>query len=227
MYMYMTHISITMEESESAEAKDPEPFRLLTDDLQRQIASYLSPKDLLSFCGLSSEFSALDVDALWREQCIRRWSTWPRYSINDDNRRQEFEKRHPNTLWKDRYRIVYQEATSTNVTTEDLVNLKWYLSFVLSGVRGETRSDFVQVRFTPMGTLLVPGYPPLPYHIENGHPPSSSNQIPLNLRGDQPFSTQQWLRVSDFPPHFVTRKLSNAEWLIVNENVMFVSCKQD
>jgi hypothetical protein len=79
------------------------------------------------------------------------------------------------------------------------------------------------VNFTPAGFLLVPGYPPLPYEIVNETPPSSSH-ILESQKGDQPFSRNQWLRITHFPPHFITRNLSNAEWLIVNENVTFTSC---
>ena len=132
--------------------------------------------------------------------------------------------KHETKSWQQRYMEIEQDATRMHIKPSDFHNLKWYLSFVLSGIRGEGRSDHMPVTFTTGGFLLVPGYPPLPYEIINMEPPSSPSHIRQNLRGDRPFSTSQHIQISNFPIHFVTRKTSDAEWLIVNENVMIVSC---
>lgn len=194
---------------------------LLTEDLILSIASYLPAKDLLRFHCASLQLSRLDTDKLWNNLCRIRWNTWPRYRLTPE-RLEKLNATFSHASWKNHYLRVRKEATCTEINSVDLCNRKWYLSFSLSGVRGETRSDFLRVNFHSVGFLAVPGYPQLPFEIINETPPSCSN-IRNNQRGDQPFSTKQWLRIADFPPHFITKRLSNAEWLIVNENVTFIS----
>jgi len=195
-------------------------FSSLTDDLVRHVATFLPAKNLLQLQCVSSDLSRLNTDRIWKDLCEKRWESWPRYRLTPE-RMQAFKENFPGVEWKNHYRRIEREATCTELKQSDVLNLSWYLSFNLSGVRGETNSDFMRVHFTPRG-LLVPGYPPLPYKIVDEAPPSSS-YIRSNRRGDQQFSTKQYLQIADFPPHFVTRKLSNAEWLIVNENVTIVS----
>lgn len=202
------------------------PFCLLTHDLVLQISSFLPARDLLEFHCASREFSRLDTGHLWKDLCEKRWKPWPRYRLTA-NRLSELDTQiMPNTSWKDRYRRIEVEATCNTLEPSHLLDLRWYLSFALSGVRGESRSDFLPVQFFEE-TLDVPGYPPLPYALVNEPPPSSPVHIRPSQRGEQPFSTREWLRISDFPPHFITRQPSNAEWLIVNENVTFISTKKD
>lgn len=202
------------------------PFGLIPEELLLQVASYLPAQDLLQFQCVSTKTNRLNTDAIWKDLCEKRWKSWPRYSLTTE-RLEELDKRMPDTCWKTRYLVVEKDATRSELQPSDLHNLRWYLSFVLSGIRGEGRSDHMEVHFTPGQVLLVPGHPPLPYKIVRGQPPSSPRSIRANLRGDQPFSSIHWLQISDFPAHFVTRKRSDAEWLIVNENVIMVSCKKD
>jgi hypothetical protein len=202
------------------------PFLSLTEDLVLQISSFLPASDLLEFQCVSRDISLLKTDALWRNLCEKRWASWPRFQLTE-KRQEELDKTMPTCSWKDRYRIVEKEATRTELKPCDLQDLNWYLSFVLSGVRGESRSDFMKVHFMENNILYVPGYPPLPYEIRNEPPPNSASQIRKSQRGDRPFSTKQWLDINNFPPHFITRKLSSAEWLIVNDNVIFVSSRKE
>jgi len=197
-------------------------FSSLTEDLVRHVATFLSAKSLLELQCVSSDLSRLDTEMIWKELCKKRWEPWPRYRLTS-KRIQEFEENlFPGVSWKDHYRRIEREATCIEIKESDLLNLSWYLSFSLSGVRGESNSDFVRVHFTPE-FLMVPGYPPLPYEIMDESPPSSSHIRP-NRKGDRPFSMKQWLRIANFPPHFIARRRSNAEWMIFNENVKIVSC---
>jgi len=196
-------------------------FSSLTEDVLMHIATFLPAKNLLQLQCVSSDLARLDTDRIWKDLCKKRWEPWQRYRLTSE-RMQEFEKNFPGADWKNHYRRIERDATCTEIKRSDFLNLCWYLSFNLSGVRGETNSDFRRVHFTPL-FLLVPGYPPLPYEIMNEAPPSSSHIRP-NRKGDEPFSTKQYLLIADFPPHFITRKSSNAEWMILNENVTIVSC---
>mmetsp|Transcript_1965 Transcript_1965/g.4248 ORF Transcript_1965/g.4248 Transcript_1965/m.4248 type:complete len:200 (+) Transcript_1965:60-659(+) len=194
-----------------AETTSVSPFSALNEDLVLQIVSYLPPKDLLQCQCVSPHFSGLDTDTLWKDHCRRRWDPWPRYRMT---------QKPSGSDWKKLFYSVEKKATRTELTAADL-NLRWYISFTLSGVRGETRSDLMEVFFRN-NYLVVPGFPPLPYEIKATPPPSSAH-LRDRQRGDRPFSTTHWLSISDFPPHFITRKRSNAEWLITNENVMLIS----
>ena len=200
-------------------------FASLTEELLLQVAEFLPARDLLQFQSVSIELSCLSTDALWKKLCENRWKPWPRYRLTDQ-RFEELDKTLPGTSWQVRYATTEQDATRSSITESELHDLQWYLSFVLSGIRGEGRSDHMPVIFTPSGILLVPGHPPLPFELRNEAPPTSAAHIRTTLRGDQPFSERQWLRISDFPPHFISRKQSDAEWLIANENVMMVSSKK-
>lgn len=194
----------------------------LTEELLLQVAEFLPARDLLQFQSVSKEFSRLDTDSVWKKLCKKRWQPWPRYRLTKQ-RKQDFNRTMPGTKWQARYITTEQDATRTTLHSNELHERQWYLSFVLSGTRGEGRSDHMGVFFTPGGALLVPGYPPLPVELRQEEPPVSPDHIRANLRGDRPFSERQWLRISDFPPHFISRKASDAEWLIVNENVILVS----
>jgi hypothetical protein len=196
---------------------------MLTDELLLYIAEFLPAQDLLRFQSVSNHFAALDTDSIWKERCKQRWQPWPRYRLSE--RRQNAL---PNTSWKQRYLAIEREATRTHLRMSDLQNSKWYLSFVLPGVRvREGRSEHIEVVFRA-NLLFVPGHHvPYRYEIVNEPPPALPNHIRATLHGDRPFSNRQWLRISTFPVHFVTRKASDAEWLIVNENVIMVSCPLD
>ena len=197
-------------------------FSSLTPELLLHVANFLPAQDLLQFQSVSREIARLDTERLWKDLCVRRWRPWPRYQLTE-KRLETLNTEMPNSTWKDRYRTIEIQATTMKLKLEDLQQLDWYLSFVLSGVRGEARTDFFPVSFTSDGVLRCPGYPPLPYEIREEGPPNSPSRLRANQRGDQPFSISQWLWINDFPPHFITRKQSSAEWLIVNENVTFVS----
>jgi hypothetical protein len=196
---------------------------ILTEDaLLLYIAAFLPARDLLQYQSISKQFANLNTDSIWKEQCQQRWQPWPRYRLNEQ--RLATLEATTTMSWQRQYLAVEQEATRTLLQTSDLHNSQWYLSFVLSGIRGEGRSDHMAVVFRSNPNLLVvPGHDPLPYEIRNETPPTSPSHIRATLRGDRPFSHRQWLRISNFPVHFVTRKAGDAEWLIVNENVMMVS----
>lgn len=201
-----------------------QPFSLLREDLQLHIAAFLPPQDLLHYQCVSKELASLNTDSIWKKRCQKRWQPWPRFRLTEE-KHDELDQTLPNTSWQQRYISIEQEATRTELRASDLQNLQWYLSFVLSGIRGEGRSDHMKVSFTAANLLVVPGHPPLFYRIFN-LPPPPSDHIRQTLRGDRPFSTTQYLKISDFPAHFIARKANDAEWLIVNENVMMVSSKE-
>lgn len=192
---------------------------MLTEDLALEIASFLPANDLLRFQCVSSSFSGLDTDVKWRNLCQWRWKPWPRYELTPER----LNNLNTCTTWKEHYRRVESDATRTKIKKSDLLDLRWFITFRLSGVRGETRSNPQRSTFSPDG-LLVPGYPALSYEIIDEAPPSPAH-IHKSQMGDQPFSTEQWLKITDFPPHYITKSLSNAEWIISNANVILVSCK--
>jgi len=195
----------------------------LMDDLLLHVASYLPAKDLIHFECISSTFSNLDIGKIWKRLCEIRWKPWPRYRLTP-SRNDIISRNFANCGWKDHYLRVELEATSMEIKTSDLQNLSWFLSFTMTGVRGETASDLQQVHFRG-SVLLVPGYPPLPYEIVDETPPTIPS--PRNCKiGDQLFSTKQWLRIANFPPHFITKRISNAEWFIANKNVKLVSSEK-
>ena len=196
----------------------------LTDDhLLIHVAAFLAPKDLLSFQCVSKNLAKLDTSQLWHNLCKQRWEPWPRYRLTDERVREmsSEEQDFLDSSWKQRYLRVEREATRITLKMEDLIHLDWYLSFSLTGVRGDLRTPLESVQFSPSGTLHVPGYPALDYEIIQDAPPAV--QLPQSLHGDRPFSQRQWLRISNFPPHYITRKASDANWMIVNENVVFLS----
>lgn len=200
-------------------------FAALTDSLQLHVAEFLAPQDLLCFHCTCQQMALLDTEALWHGWCRQRWEPWPRYRLNQARLRALDTNVIPNKSWKQRYVQVEREATRTTLRQDDLVNLDWYLCFVLSaGIRGETRSDPLPITFFESGQLQVPGYDLLPCRIHNQAPPRSPEHcIRHDLRGDRPFSRTQWIDINDFPSHFVARQASTAEWLICNEFVVMVS----
>jgi hypothetical protein len=204
---------------------------LLTDELLLYIAGFLPVQDLLRFQSVSIHFADLDTDSIWKERCKLRWEPWPRYRLNE--RREvalDSITEMPNTSWKQRYLAIEREATRTQLQMSDLRRSKWYLSFVLPPgvlrVSEGGRSEHVEVVFRANpNVLIVPAYHlPLPYEIMKEAPPTRPTHIRATFRGDRPFSNRQWLRIGRLPVHFVTRKASDAEWLLVNENHIFVSC---
>ena len=201
------------------------PFSNLTEELLFHVASYLNVGALLRFQCVSKELSNLRTEPIWEDHCEKRWRNWPRYQLTDE-RRGVLDT--PGSItyrmtWQNRYFSIETDATRSTLRSMDLYHLQWYLCFVTSNIRGEGRADHFHVEFAIGNILLVPGYPPLQYQIVNEPPPISDDHIRQNLRGDQPFSTTQYLQINDFPLHFISRKRSDAEWLIVNENVMIVS----
>lgn len=199
----------------------------LAKELYLNIATFLPVEDLCRFQCINKEIAyEINTESIWEDRCKQRWASWPRYELTAA-RKQEMNSdptsRHYRMNWKQRYHDIEREATRTTLQLRDLHKLNWYLCFVLSGIRGEGRSDHYHIEFTLGDILLVPNYPPLRYQLINEPPPTTSSHIRSNIRGDRPFSTTQYLQINDFPPHFISRKQSDAEWLIVNENVMMVS----
>ena len=202
-------------------------FSCLNEDLTLCVASFLVANDLLTLQSVSVACSKLPTQDIWKQLCIKRWEYWPRYNISTPERYEKFcreEEDATNSTWQQRYQRIYYEATRMELQQEDLYNRCWYLCFNFTGMREDSRTPFGRVHFTPWGALLVPGYPPLPYEIVNEAPPTPPTHIRRqSLRGDRPFSESQYLRVSNFPHHYITKKLCDAEWLIVNQNVTMIS----
>jgi hypothetical protein len=206
-------------------------FASLTDDLLLEIAKFVPAHDLLNFQCASIALSKLDTDKVWKTLCAKRWEPWPRYRLTADRLaaydRVDILPNNNNTtsIWKNRYRDMEREATRTKLELSDLqdtTNVRWYLAFILSGVRGEARSEFIPIQFSTDNHLIAPGHPPMPYQIVEERPPPSS-RIRADIRGDGPFSDTHYLQIVDFPAHVISRQRSNAEWLIVNEFVIMVS----
>jgi len=193
----------------------------MTPELINHVASYLAARDLLH---LQCVAAVTQKERLWEVLCCQRWEPWPAFRLTD-NKRLEYRNESSDTSWQERYLLTEVEANRTTLIEQDLLERKWYLSFIISGIRGESRSDLMRVHFEHLddGTLriLVPSYPPLPVRLHASPPPSEpTRRVP---QGDRSFSTTQWLEIADFPVHFVTRRLSDAEWLVANENVVIVS----
>jgi hypothetical protein len=205
-------------------------FASLTEDLLLEIAQFVPAQDLLNFQCASIALSKLDTEKIWKTLCAKRWEPWPRYRLTADrvaalDRMDLLPSNTTTSIWKNRYRDIEREATRTKLELSDLqdtANVRWYLAFILSGVRGEARSDFIPVQFNTDNYLVVPGHPPMSYQIVEGPPPPSS-RIRADIRGDGPFSDSHYLRIVDFPAHVISRQRSNAEWLIINEFVIMVS----
>ena len=195
------------------------------EDITLHIASYLTAKELLQFQCVNSHTSQLDTNNVWKDLCKHRWKNWPRYKLTKE-KIDDYESVMSNITWKQHYMRIEIDATRKTLTQNDLIHLQWYISFNLNGMREETRSEFQPIHFIPPNTLMVPGYQLLPYEIINDAPPIPAESFirRRSLCGDNnPFSNNQWLRISNFPPHYITRKTFDAEWLIVNQNVTMIS----
>jgi hypothetical protein len=103
--------------------------------------------------------------------------------------------------YKKSYRYLFSEVRRKKIHIHDLESLDWYFNYTpVAGGRG--KDTLVSCSFRD-GQLHLVGYPPLPYYIS----------LDASLLG-----------IGIFPPHHVNR-LPNGEWLIINENVTFVSCE--
>lgn len=215
---------------------DAASLSTLVPDLLLNIAQYLTAKDLLQYQCISKEFSQLNTKSLWKDLCRKRWEPWPRYRIEEEEKdesdvstEEDSKTSDRGCSWQSRYLSVEKDATRMDLRSEDLQDLKWYLSFVLSGIRGEGRSDHMHASFHTSitdensGLLSVPGFSAMDYKIVCESPRRDGSHIRKNLRGDQPFSTTQYMTIGDLPALYITRKAKDAEWLIVNQRVMIVS----
>lgn len=197
-------------------------FSSLADELLLHVASFLAPVHLLRLECLSTYTYRLDTDALWRNACQRRWEKWPRYRLTSE-RMSKMNRSDPRVGWKEQYRIVERDVIRTEVTMEELEELSWYFNYTRGG--GLIAEATLLKCFFKDNFLFLEGYPPLPVQIKEEMPPRPP------IRADEvaarPFSKRQWLKIADFNPHFISRTSSNAEWLIINENVTFVSCDKE
>jgi hypothetical protein len=108
---------------------------------------------------------------------------------------------YPYENYKKSYRHLFLEVRRNKIQNQDLESLDWYFNYTpIAGGRG--KDTLVSCSFRN-GQLHLVGYSPLPYYI--------------SLDGSL-------LGIGIFPPHQVNR-LPNGEWLIINENVTFVSCE--
>jgi hypothetical protein len=230
-----------------AQVPDQCYFVQLTEELLLHVAEYISVNDLLRFHCVNKELSMLNTDTIWKLHCRQRWSNWPRYKLTPareaklDTAEEARMSSKSQSKWKERYRIVEELASCQVLAVGDLVNLRWYLCFIIPGGRGERRSELIPIEFRSDGYLIVPNYPPLTYQIHHCHlatsttdsaneqQPSPSRRMPSSehisskLYGDRPFSQVQFLQIANFPPHFISRQRWNAEWMICNENVIIFS----
>jgi hypothetical protein len=109
---------------------------------------------------------------------------------------------YPCQSYKESFEYLYKEIRRTKMQVKDLVSLRWFFNFhPIAGGRG--RETLSECQFSRLA-VTVNEFPPLPYTLQEG----------------------TILRISDFPPHEVSR-LPDGEWLIVNEFVTFVSSDAD
>ena len=121
---------------------------------------------------------------------------------------------------------------------------------VAAGGRGRETLQTVKFRDEPP-TLHMSGYPPLRYSLESPYPPpdisdaaSTASVVgrwgPLTLEQtlmDALLSSTmptpehghvaQQLLIANFPPHYVSRREEDWEWVIANDNVTFISSGPD
>ncbi|KAG7364609.1 hypothetical protein IV203_037811 [Nitzschia inconspicua] len=180
------------------------PFSDLPDTLVKNVASFLPPRDLCRFEMVDRWTHQLDTDELWKTICENRWKQLPRYRLTPA-RLEWIRENLPSMNWKRRFVWVEDDATRTRITWEEMEAHTWYFNFTPeAGGRG---SDTLQTCRFSQGFLFLSQYLPMPYRLEV-------------LDG------VQYLRIYHFPPHRVDR-LPNAEWLITNINVTFVSCGEN
>ena len=198
-------------------------FTSLTEALQRQIAEFLTPQDLLHLHCVSVALSRLDTDAIWKRLCQERWEPWPRYRLTAEKCQALQEQRllPEATNWKQRYLMIEHDATRTTLRESDLHNLSWTLSY--NGTGGSR----IRIRFfSDPPQLFVPGFRRLPYRFVRAPPPRPEIHLARRfsaMAAELTFSRTQWLDINNFPSHLIARQRSNSEWIIVNENVVLTS----
>jgi hypothetical protein len=175
-------------------------FSTLPDALLKDIASFLPPEDLGRFEMVDKRAYRLDFDDLWHKLCSKRWKAWPRYRMTDE-RLVWIRENLSNLNWKGLFVWTEEDAKRIRITWEELEALSWFFNFTPhAGGRGTAT---LQKCHFNQGLLFLRQYRPMPYRLE----------VVDGL---------QYLRIYHFPPHRVDR-LPNAEWLITNVNVTFVS----
>uniref|UniRef100_A0A7S4SW47 F-box domain-containing protein n=1 Tax=Ditylum brightwellii TaxID=49249 RepID=A0A7S4SW47_9STRA len=192
----------------------------LPDELLLSVSSFAPPKDLLNLQCVCSRLHALDTDFIWQNLCKQRWQNWPRYKLTPSR----LEWMDDNLLlsnWKERFLWAEEDFARTKITREELEELDWSLNFTaIAGGRGEETTRWCKFR---SGFLLIPVFMPLPYEIYDEKSPSPCTRF-NNVKDDSVKTcTEQWLKISNFDPHHISRSTIDGEWIITNNNVTIVS----
>lgn len=175
-------------------------FSALPDAILKDIASFLLPTDLGHFEMVNRRTCRLDTDELWKWLCSDRWKEWPRYRLTAE-RLVWIRENLSNLNWKGLFVWTEKDVKRTRITWEELEALSWFFNFTpQAGGRGS--ATLQKCRFN-QGLLFLSQYLPMPYRLEVT-------------------DGSQYLRIYHFPPHRIDR-LPNAEWIITNINVTFVS----
>jgi hypothetical protein len=175
-------------------------FPAFPDALLKDVASFLPPTDLGRFEMVDRRTHCLDTEELWHKLCIDRWKEWPRYRLTAD-RVVWIRENLPNLSWKGLFVWTEEDVKRIRITWEELEALSWFFNFTpQAGGRGSATLQKCQFN---QGLLFLSQYLPMPYRLE----------VVDGL---------QYLRIYHFPPHRIDR-LPNAEWIITNVNVTFVS----
>ena len=134
----------------------------LPDELHVAVAAFLpTPRDLARFCATNKRATGYNTHQLWRRLCAARWADWPRYALTPA-REAWLAEQHATLDWRGRYRHFEADASRTILTLEEMKSLNWHFNFTATaGGRGQ--ATLKEARFT--SKLIVPGYPPLDYHL--------------------------------------------------------------
>jgi len=218
----------------------------LLDELVLAVLTFLPAPSLVAVQRTCHHLGGLAGDGtIWRSLCAARWQNKPRYRLTAA--RERWLDVHLPLPWKDRFAFFERDARRQHLHPSELVTNRWHFNFTpQAGGRGRETLQLVHFRDDePKPMLHMQGYPPLPYHLSCKSQPSLPGQ-PVEAPGvkaqwgpptreqalmddliDAPSAGAspevQVLYIANFPAHQVSRRESDWEWLIVNENVTLVS----
>jgi len=212
------------------------------DEILLSVASWLSAADLTAFQSTCKRLAALPTDvACWRRLCEAAWQDKPRYRLTPERERW-LQLNLPLQSWRARYIFFEQDSKRQLITDTELISLNWYFNYSPQA-GGVGKRTLQRVEFTETH-LRMQNYPLLPWRLEPSELPAQSNRTPVAPEGRlgrfgpltmiqnlmqallsaSPLPPkEQVLLIANFPPHRVQRKPDDWEWLIQNDNVIFVS----